>query len=426
MAKKTRITAPEAKKKQCEVNVGVVGHVDHGKTTLVQSISGEWTDRYSEEIKRGISIKLGYATAVIVKCLKCPPPQCYMTTTMSGGTTCPHCGSEVQFLRKISFVDAPGHEILMATVISGASLMDGAMLVIAANEECPQPQTREHLAALQITGVEKTIIIQNKIELVTEKEGINHYKQIKNFVKGTIAEKAPIIPTSAIFKSNIDLVVQAIEEIIPTPERDTNKPLQMFTARSFDVNKPGTTPEKLAGGVIGGAIVQGKVKVGENIEIKPGIRIEREGETTYQPLVTKVISLKAGNSSLKEAYPGGLIGIGTRMDPSITKADGLVGNVAGAKGTLPPVFDKLVFKVHLMERVVGSKDLLKVKDIKTQENLMINVGAAATRGQVTGLKGDTIQVELRRPVCAETGQRMAISRLVKGRWRLIGWGELKV
>jgi len=103
----------------------------------------------------------------------------------------------------------------------------------------------------------------------------------------------------------------------------------------------------------------------------------------------------------------------------------LVGNVAGAKGTLPPVFDKLVFKVHLMERVVGSKDLLKVKDIKTQENLMINVGTAATRGQVTSLKGDTIDVDLRRPVCAETGQRMAISRLVKGRWRLIGWGELK-
>lgn len=425
MPKATKISVPEAEKRQCEVNVGVVGHVDHGKTTLVQSISGEWTDRYSEEIKRGISIKLGYATAIVVKCPKCPPPQCYMTTTMSGGTTCPHCGSEVEFLRKISFVDAPGHEILMATVISGASLMDGAILVIAANEECPQPQTREHLAALQITGVERIIIIQNKIELVSEKEGIDHHKQIKDFVKGTIAEKAPIIPTSAIFKSNIDLVVQAIEEFVPTPKRDAVKPLQMFTARSFDVNKPGTTPKKLVGGVIGGAIVQGRVKIGEKIEIKPGIRVEREGETIYQPLVTKVVSLKAGNASLKEAYPGGLIGIGTKIDPSITKADGLVGNVAGAKGTLPPVLDKLTFEVHLMERVVGSKDLLKVKDIKAKESLMINVGAAATRGQVTSLKGDSIHVELRRPVCADAGQRMAVSRLVKGRWRLIGWGKLK-
>ncbi|MFG1530089.1 MAG: GTP-binding protein, partial [Thermoplasmata archaeon] len=145
--------------RQPEVNIGLVGHVDHGKTTLTQALTGEWTDRHSEELKRGISIKLGYADAAFYRCPNCPVPTGYSVTPV-----CPACGGEATFLRAVSFVDAPGHETLMETMLSGAAIMDGALLLVAANERCPQPQTREHLYALDIIGVRKVVVVQNKID----------------------------------------------------------------------------------------------------------------------------------------------------------------------------------------------------------------------------------------------------------------------
>ena len=146
------------------VNIGVVGHVDHGKTTLVYALTGTWTDRHSEEMKRGISIRLGYADATFYKCEKCEGIDAYSTKP-----DCP-CGEKGTPFRSISFVDAPGHETLMATMLSGSALMDGAMLVIAANEKCPQPQTKEHLMALELVGIKNIVIVQNKIDVVSQKE----------------------------------------------------------------------------------------------------------------------------------------------------------------------------------------------------------------------------------------------------------------
>ena len=310
--------------KQPEVNVGTIGHVDHGKTTLVQALTGVWASRHSEELKRGITIKLGYADMPIYKCPKCEPPKNYTIKPY-----CEQCNSEAEFVRAISFVDAPGHEALMATMLSGAAIMDGAILVIAADEPCPQPQTREHLAAAEVSGIKNLIIVQNKIDIVDEKRALESYKEIKNFIKGTVAEKAPIIPISAQRGINIDVLLNAIETIIPTPKRDETKPPLMFIIRSFDINKPGTTIEGLEGGIIGGTIAQGKFVVGEEIEIRPGISAEREGKTVYDPLISEIISLNAGEQSVKEATCGGLIGVGTCLDPSYAKADGLTGSIAG-------------------------------------------------------------------------------------------------
>lgn len=409
---------------QAIVNIGVVGHVDHGKTTLVQAITGEWTDKHSEEIKRGISIKLGYSDVTILKCPKCVEQESYTTENLTNQLKCSKCGGALIPDRKVSFVDAPGHEILMATVISGASLMDGALLIIAANEKCPQPQTREHLAVLQITGVKNIIIVQNKAELVTENEALENYNQIKSFIKGSVAEKAPIIPISAIFKKNIDTLLYAIQKYIPTPKRDESKPLRMYITRSFDVNKPGYDPAQLKGGVIGGSIIQGTVKVGDTIEIKPGIKLDKSDTASYKPLTTFVTSLQGGGTSLDEAKPGGLIGIGTKLDPSLTKADGLIGNIAGQVDSLPPVMENVSFEVNLMQRVVGTDELIQVNKIQLKEPLMVNVGSAATVGVVIKETNGKITLKLKRPVCGEPGQRIAISRQIKGRWRLIGWGEI--
>jgi len=403
--------------KQPEVNIGTIGHVDHGKTTLVQALTGVWASRHSEELRRGITIKLGYADTPIYKCPDCPPPQCYSTEPK-----CKACPKQGEFVRAVSFVDAPGHEALMATMLSGAAVMDGAMLVVAADEHCPQPQTREHLAAIETVNVKNLVIVQNKIDLVDEKRALESHEEIRSFVKGSIAENAPIIPISAQHGANIDVLIQALEERIPTPSRDPTKPPRMFVLRSFDVNKPGTTVEELNGGVLGGTIFQGVFKVNDEIEIRPGVRQEKAGRATYEPLFTEVVSLQAGGNTVEEARPGGLVGMGTLLDPSLSKADGLTGNIAGKPETLPPTLSELTVETHLFPRALGTKELMEIDNVRMSEALLLDVGTSITSGSVTSIKGENATLKLNRPVSAEEGSRAAISRKIAGRWRLIGYG----
>jgi translation initiation factor 2 subunit 3 len=406
--------------KQPEVNIGMIGHVDHGKTTLTQRLTGKWTDEHSEELKRGISIKLGYADAAFYKCPKCDEPKCYCTTSK-----CPTCGGHAELLRVVSFVDSPGHETLMAIMLSGAAIMDGAILVIAANEPCPQPQTREHLTALDIAGIKNIVIIQNKIDLVTETNAVKNYEQILKFVKGTVADGAPIIPVSAHQNINVDVLIQALEKTIPTPFHDKDKPPLMYTARSFDINKPGTRPSDLRGGVIGGSLIQGVLRKGDEIEICPGRNIEVEGRAKVEPIITKIDSLITGGKSVAEATPGGLIAIGTHLDPARTKSDSYAGKVVGKPGQLPPVKDGFNLSINLLKRAVGTVDEKNVDPIRTNEPLMLTIGTATTVGIVKEFHGEIVGVKLKLAVCAQEGQRIAISRRIDGRWHLIGYGEIQ-
>jgi translation initiation factor 2 subunit 3 len=405
---------------QPSVNIGTIGHVDHGKTTLVEAITGVWVAKHSEELRRGITIKLGYADAPIFKCPNCKAPQCY-----SSNNICSICGSKREFVRAVSFVDAPGHEALMATMLSGATVMDGALLIIAANEQCPQPQTREHLAAIELAGLTNIIIVQNKIDIVNEKRALESYEEIENFVKGTVAEGKPIIPVSAQHEVNIDVVIQALEENIPTPKRDPNKSPRMFVVRSFDVNKPGAPMDEIKGGVIGGSIFQGTFKVGDKIEIRPGIRVEKHGKTFYESIFTEITSLSAGGKNVQEAQSGGLVGIGTYLDPSLTKADGLTGNLVGKPDLLPPTRSEIVLSTNLLNRAIGTRELLQIEKIMKGERLLLDVGTTITIGTVISLKKDLATINLSRSICAEDGARAALSRKIAGRWRLIGYGIIQ-
>ncbi|MEK6909539.1 MAG: translation initiation factor IF-2 subunit gamma, partial [Candidatus Aenigmatarchaeota archaeon] len=276
-----------------EVNIGVVGHVSHGKTTLVKGLTGKLTLTHSEELKRGITIRLGYADATIYKCPNCGK--------YASSKKCIYCFSDAEPVRTVSFIDAPGHETLMATVLTGASLMDGAILLIAANEKCPQPQTREHLTTLEVVGIKNVIIVQSKIDLVTKEQALENYNQIKEFVKGSILENAPIIPVSAQYNINIDILLETIQNLIPSPQRSLDVYPVMYVARSFDINRPGTIPKNLVGGVIGGSVVQGKFKIGDEIEIKPGAL----RKNSYETLKTTITGLEKGKLNLEEAGAGG-------------------------------------------------------------------------------------------------------------------------
>ena len=400
--------------KQPEVNIGLVGHVDHGKTTLTQALTGEWTDRHSEELRRGISIKLGYADAAFYQCPNHEPPTGYTTEPK-----CPICGSKTKFLRAVSFVDAPGHETLMATMLSGAAIMDGALLLVAANEHCPQPQTREHLYALDIIGVRKVIVVQNKIDLLTSEQAMANHEEIAEFLKDTPIASAPIVPLSANHRVNIDALIGAIETTIPTPARDPGKPPLMYVARSFDVNRPGTRPTDLRGGVLGGSLVQGRLKVGEDIEIRPGFAAAGEGRA--EALHTKITALISGGHELDELKPGGLAALGTGLDPSITKGDRLTGRLVGVAGTLPAVSQKIRLKVTLLDRVLGAQQELKVEKVRTSEILAVTVGTTVAPGKVTSARADEVELALGRPVTVFPGSRVAISRKLNA-WRLIGYG----
>lgn len=415
----TQTTVQKAETEQPEVNIGLIGHVDHGKTTLTRALSGKWTDEHSEELKRGISIKLGYADTAFYKGPGKDGDEVYTTKPDDE-----RLSGDAELLRRVSFVDAPGHETLMATMLSGAALMDGALLMVAANEKCPQPQTREHLMALDTLGAKNIVIVQNKIDLVSEERAIENFEEIKAFVKGTVAEDAPIIPISAHHDVNLGALIHAIEDVIPSRPHDPSADPHMLVARSFDINKPGAGPKKIRGGVIGGSLSQGTLKVGDEIEIAPGVKIEKDGKTKYVPVTTKINALFCGQLSLQEAGPGGLIAIGTDLDPSVTKADNLVGRVIGHPGKIPEVLDRLSMKVTLLDRVVGASDESAVDPIKVKEPLMLNVGTATTVGLVLKSSNNDVECVLKLPVAAMEGSRIALSRRVGGRWRLIGYGIL--
>src|SRR3989338_3558472 len=200
------------------MNIGMVGHIDHGKTTLLAALTGKFTDTHSEELKRGITIKLGYADIILNK-----KGNEYTTNKTEG-----------EPFRYLTFVDVPGHEMLMATMLSGAAIIDAAILLVAANEGI-KPQTREHLVALQAKKVNKIIIVQNKIDLVTKEQALKNYQEIKSFVKGTIAENSEIIPVSAQQGVNIDKLYESLA-LIELPERDRNSEPLFIIARSFDIN----------------------------------------------------------------------------------------------------------------------------------------------------------------------------------------------
>ncbi|MGB7558770.1 MAG: translation initiation factor IF-2 subunit gamma [Nitrososphaeraceae archaeon] len=400
---------------QPNINIGTAGHVDHGKTTLVEAITGVWTSGHSEELKRGITIKVGYADAAFYKCSQCPIPLGYSSTPK-----CANCGKESVLQRVVSFVDSPGHESLMANMLSGGALMDGAILVIAANEKVPQPQTREHLLALQVLGIKQIVNVQNKVDLTESEKAIENYDQINEFVKGSVASDAPIIPISAQHKLNIDALIGAIETSIKTPSRSTNKAAIMHVLRSFDINKPGLPLEKVKGGVIGGALIQGELSVGEEIEIRPGFMDDKRGK--YEPIRSVVSTLGTGAGLVERVRPGGLVAIGTKLDPAYIKSDSLIGSVVGKPDSLPDDVEEISIEVQLFDTAVGTQEMVKVEPIKTKEPLRLNVGTAAALGAVTSSKDSKVEVKLRKPLCLLPRSRVAISRRISDRWRLIGAG----
>jgi len=383
------------------LNIGIVGHIDHGKTTLLSKLTGKFADTHSEELKRGITIKLGYADIILKKGAK---------------------------ERYISFVDCPGHEMLMATMLSGAALIDAAILIIAANEGI-KPQTKEHLIALQAKKVNKILIIQNKIDLVTKEQALKNYKDIQNFIKTTIAKKSQIIPVSAQQGINIEKIKDWLLNL-EIPQRDIKSPAEFLIARSFDINKPGTKIKALHGGVLAGILKKGALKIGDEIEIKPGITEKHANQFAYKSIKTKITSIFRGTTPIKQATPGGSLAIETELDNILTKTDSLSGNIASTPNTLPEISETIKIKYELFKELVGEEkqtgevETTKIENIKTSEMIMLSINTTTTVGKILKIKNNEIELSLKIPVIPIKGDSVGLARNINSHWRLIGFGEI--
>ena len=441
--------SPQVMSRQATINIGAIGHVAHGKSTVVKAISTIHTAKTKEEHKKNITIQLGYANAKIFKCPRCAPPQCYQSAGSSASdfTTCRHCKTMMKLMRHVSFVDCPGHDVLMATMLNGAAIMDAALLLVAASETFPQPQTLEHLKAVEIMQLKYVLVLQNKIDLVKDTLAQDQRGKILEKLKNTSALGSPIIPLSAQLKLNIDLVLQHLCHI-PVPRRSIDTPCRMTIVRSFDVNKPGENAHDLKGGVAGGTVQEGIVRRGATLEIRPG---DTTGNV-HRPYRTRAISLNSEALELTYAIPGGLVAVRTTLDPALTRQNKLVGQVIGEPDKMPPIFSGIEVTYTLLPEVIGAKndkkdsdkkesekqaqqqqqqkggDSSKVAKISQGERIQVNIGSLTALGIVIEVgevdQHKTMRMSLERAVCAQVGESVAFSRKFTESWRLIGWGSI--
>jgi len=402
------------------INVALVGHVANGKTTLVGALSGVNTKRSSAEQKSGKTIKLGYANCLMWKC-NCGE---VMTTGQNvkkiecSGNGSSGCSKEMTLKHKISFVDAPGHHSYVHTMVKGATVVDAALLVTDIRREAMQTQTMEHLAILSILGVENVIVVQNKADLVDSKRCIEHYQELKKELKGTTAENAPIIPVSAQNDINIGVLRKVLAEMLDKMNLVEESKSGVFQIiRSFDINKPGSESEALKGGVIGGTVIgNAKYSVDDIVEIKPGL-IRKDG--SCQTLETKINSIFAESMSVKTTTIGGLYGLGTKLDPALTRADHLSGHLLGLRGTLPDIIREINMKIVSVKL---SDKKIKVKEGGLYRLIIGNVVVDAIADKV---REKTVLMKLLRPICT-VESRCLIYQQESSNTQMIAFGKFGV
>jgi translation initiation factor 2 subunit 3 len=367
--------------KQPIINIGCLGSVSNGKSTLVEKLTGTKTQRHSNEKVRNITIKQGYANMKI------------WYNGMNHYTTNSNTNCDDELINHISFVDCPGHQDLIQTMLSSISLMDGAIIIIAVDQPLSKsPQLIQHLAGAKIGRIKKIIICMNKIDLVPKNILYERKKELdKMLIEYDIVPFA-IIPTCFNKKIGLDNVVKAIVQLFDPKdyiERNNSNPIFKIS-RTFDINKPGTDWNNVNGGVMGGSLTCGKLKVGDEIEIRPG-QITKQG---FTPLITKILSIKTDLTELNEIIPGGLVGIGTDLDPYYCKNDALSGHVIGLVGQLPEVYTKLSMNINLIT-------LFGTWNPKKNDVVMLQIGTKMFEAKLTNFN-DKYDFELTKPVCIDS------------------------
>lgn len=387
---------------QPELNIGAIGSVGHGKTQLIKILTGINTVRFEKEKEQNITIKLGYANLKIYK-----NEDGILTTDENNAT----------LVKWASFVDCPGHDAYMSTMISGASIFDAVILLIAANEKCPMPQTVQHLKALQIMGnrIDKRnlVIVQNKLDLVSKEEALQNYNDIRKFTKNTIMEGVPVIPVCAIKGFGINNLLEYICKF--KRNYNDNKISTMQIIRSFDVNKPGIPLDKIKGGVIGGTIINGSFKINDKIVIYPGFSTDE-----IRPIKTEILSLEfSPDVPINIASRGGLVGIGTTIDPYLTKSNRMVGQIVFLENTVNDdykLFKKLSFDYILYDQKEND-------NFSKNEEILVHIGSNNIIGKIKNCKDNHIKIYLNKSVFAAKDDIISISKKIDNKWKMYAYSN---
>ena len=371
-------------------NIGTLGSVSDGKSTLVEKLTGIKTQRHSAEKVRNITIKAGYAN------LKIWLTKDNKYTTFKDPDNNDH--EDYKLINHISIPDLAGHSSYVSTVLSSISLMDGAIIVIAVDQPLiNKPQLIQHLAISKLAGIKKIIICMNKIDLISKSLLLERKKELDLILDKYDIKPYTIIPTCFNKKIGINYLISAIMELFNPEEylaRTINKPLFIIN-RTFDINKPGTNWNKVVGGVLGGTLISGKLKVGDEIEIGPGF------ENTFK---SKIISIKTDTTELEEVTPGGLIGLGTNLDPFYCKNDKLIGNVVSLVGELPKLYNEIFLNITLID-IFGYKWDPKINDIIT-----LQIGTRVCEAKLIKIDDKKYKFELFKPTCINENQNIIICK----------------
>lgn len=391
-----------------DIVIDIIGSFADGKTTLVKALTSESTLRHSEEKKRGITIRLGYAHFLLYKCKSC--------SSFSRHEKCEVCGKKAELFYRVSIIDSPGHKTLMTIMLSGAPLTSGAVLVIAANQPCPQPQTEEHLEAIKIIGVKNLVVAQTKVDIVGAERARESKKEIEEFLKKNGFEGTEIIPVLSVHDVNITQLIQEIGKF--SPLEDKGKGAKMLAVRSFDVNKPGTEINALSGGVLGGGLKSGELSIGDEVLVYPGAFVNG----AWKPLKTEVSAIQSEFGKEEKAIPGLMVGVKTNLDPSIARRDSLAGSLIVAKDNPPEFKDRISIDYSPLSE--KEKNVFK-KPIQKNEIVLLNVLASKVLGTVTSIQSNKLTVAFNNSLLPyNIGDRAIVSRKVDNVWVLAGSGTI--
>ena len=395
------------------LNIGTIGSVSNGKTTLVKALSGTNTIRHSNEKKRNITIKAGYANMKVW--LK---PDGSFDTTNSEDII-----EDAKLVHHISFVDCPGHQELILTMMSSVSLMKGAIVVISAADSISNNrQLVQHLTAAKISGLDKRlIVIFNKLDLCTHEKAIERKEELDELLTKLNIKPQYIIPTALNKKIGLSNVVKAIMEVFPPELYDSclNETTEFRITRSFDINKPGTNWDEMSGGVFGGSLLTGSIKLGDKIEIRPGqYAKKKDGSFNVIPITSIVNSIQTDKINIDILYPGGLTAIGSDIDPYYCKDDKLTGAVVGIKGTLPHVYQEIVINITICNDF-GSNWIPKCNDI-----VYLQIGNVNTEALLVDIKDIDFKFKLSKPVCISDDSLIIICRNINNIIVIVGFSWL--
>lgn len=403
---------------QAIVNLGTIGSIAAGKSTIVADLTGKKTQRHAKEKHRNITIHLGYANCKIFRCGS--SGKLYATPAETGELLSPVDSQPMELLTHISFVDCPGHENYMATMIGGTTVMDAALLLVAANEEVPMPQTYDHMLTISQTDLKDILILQNKIDLLEKPILLDNLKKIKEFVEGSPYENSEVIPVSAQMKWNIDEICKFMVNKRPSWLNKVNDPARLCILRSFDINYPNIELDTVHGGVVGGSLSQGNIRIGDIMEIRPGVVNNIGGGLVCTPLLAKVETINCEKTPLDIAFPGGLIGVGLSIDSSITKNNILIGHIMGHIGTLPELYQEITVKYS---KIKGRNDDLPKFTVGEQVTIVVN--SSSMPGVVTSIEPKHIvNIKLVSLICTELDVPTAIFRKIDHKYKLCYFGKI--